>query len=261
MESLKRNHHTVSKFYLNGFADESRQVRVTRSSDLNRTHIVSTSRASVVRDFYLLKGQDGEITDGLENLFSEVESEGARGFRSLVADSEWPIRFVTRQRIASWAALQHLRSQGIRSIIKDTVQKDVAILSTYGLSHEVVKSGSAEHAAFIRNEFGTFVEEFFLRPWMVIRFESNQLATCDNPIIWGPGNGEDYFARGVYIPMSRAVGLLMGEKGIEMSNSKIGMTVDHQIEGDPHRAFVYNRLVVANAEHEVYTHPDDVHLF
>lgn len=291
MPSLKRDHHTVSKFYLAGFADGSKQIRRTPLANPEAAEIISISQASVVRDFYLLPTPDGALNDGVENIFSEVESNGARGFRALLVDQEWPIRLVTRGRIAMWVALQHLRGAAMRSIvglamdisvkeqiikggregIRDVLDRGQEVKATEAEVDEAwatysdiesfrLQASSVEHVAYIRDQLRVLTEELFMRPWMVMRFENIALVTCDHPAAWGPATSESDFAGGVFIPMSRRVGLLMGEKQPEAAADGSGVTVDHLVPGTQAQALFYNNWVIAHAWDEVFTHPDDADL-
>lgn len=285
---MKRDHHTVSKFYLAGFANESKEIRRTPLANPEAAGNISISQASVVKDFYLLPTPDGGLTDGVEDIFSEVESNGARAFRALVIDREWPIRLVTRGRIAAWVALQHLRSPATRSMVgratdaifKEQILKDgregVREVLNYGKAvgateAEVdaawalysdtgsfqLQATSVEHVTYIRDQLRELTEELFLRPWMVMYFEDSTLVTCDHPVVWGPGSSESEFAGGAYIPLSRRVGLLMGEKEPATSAERSGVTADHLVRGTLAQAWFYNNWVIANAWDEVFTHPDD----
>ncbi len=291
MTLLKRDHHTVSKFYLAGFADGSKQIRRTFLANPEAAEIISISQASVVRDFNLLPIADGEFTDGAENIFGEVESVGAKAIRALVADREWPIRHMTRGRIAAWVALQHLRSKGMRSIlglaidasIKEKIKKDgregvrevldhgkkvkateAEVDAAWATSSDTesfrIQASSVEHVAYIRDQLTVLTEELYKRPWMVMRFEDIALLTCDHPVAWGPATSESDYAAGVFIPMSRRVGLLMGEKEPKFATDELVVSADHLVPGIQAQALFFNSWVIANAWDEVYTHPDDANL-
>ncbi len=284
---MKRDHHTVSKFYLAGFANGSKQIRRTPLANPEAAGNVSISQASVVRDFYLLPTVDGQLTDGVENVFSEVESDGARGIRALVTDQEWPIRLVTRGRIAAWVALQHLRSPATRSIVgraadayvKERIIKggreglrelldhgqevktsEVEIDAAWAIYSDTdsfqLRACPVDHVAYIRDQWRLLTEELLLRPWQILRFDNAALVTCDHPVVWGPETSESDFAGGVFIPMGRRVGLLMGVKESDESS----VTVDHLSPGTPAQAWLYNNWVIATAWDEVFTHPDDADL-
>ena len=284
---MKRDHHTVSKFYLAGFANESKQIRRIRLANPEAAGNVSISQASVVRDFYLLPTADGELTDGVENVFSEAESDGARGIRALVTDQEWQIRLVTRGRIAAWVALQHLRSPATRSIVgraadayvKERIIKggreglrelldhgqevkasEVEVDTAWAIYSDTdsfqLKARPVDHVAYIRDQWRLLTEDLLLRPWEILHFENSALVTCDHPVVWGPGTSESDFAGGVFIPMGRRVGLLMGVRQSDES----GVTVDHLTLGTPAQAWLYNNWVIATAWDEVFTHPNDADL-
>lgn len=60
-----RRQHVVSKFYLKGFADEAGQLRrVYLPGD--RSHLMATSDATVVKDFYTVTLPDGSESDMFE---------------------------------------------------------------------------------------------------------------------------------------------------------------------------------------------------
>jgi hypothetical protein len=108
-----RRQHTVSKFYLRGFADDEANVR--RLQILDRKSVtLSITNASVIKDFYTITLPDGSQSDVFERAFSEVEGGAAEALRS-VLDGCWPLFGDAREYLATWIALQHLRGEEIRS--------------------------------------------------------------------------------------------------------------------------------------------------
>lgn len=297
MPELKRNNHTVPKFYLRGFANESKELRRTPLAEPHRAGNVSISNATVLRDFYLLQQADGTLSDGAENVFEQIESEAARGFRSLIKDHEWPVRTITRGRIATWVALQHLRGPAARSVMGETVDIFVKMQIMVGgreALREVLNEGQAtkatevevdaawtkysdtdsfqvqaspeEHIKFIRDQIKATTYEMFMRPWLVVDFENTALATCDHPVVLvpeadadnylGPGFGME---GGIFIPLSRRVGLLLGEIQPARGEGKLG-PMDARFDGTGDLVNAFNSLVIGNAREAVFTHPDDTHL-
>lgn len=294
---MKRNNHTVPKFYLRGFSNESKELLRTLLIEPHGAIKVSVSNATVLRDFYILQQADGTLSDGAENVFEQVESEAARGFRSLIKDHEWPIRSMTRGRIATWVALQHLRGPAARSVMGETadifIKMQIAVGGREAL-REVIDEGRAtkateaevdavwakysdtdsfqvlaspeEHIEFIRDQIKATTYEMFMRPWLVVDFENAALATCDHPVVpvpdvdadnyLGPGFGME---GGIFIPLSRRVGLLLGEIQPASGEGKLG-PMDARFDGTGDLVNAFNSLVIGNAREAIFTHPDDTHL-
>lgn len=64
----------------------------------------------MVRDFYLLPTSDGALTDGVENLFSEIESEGPGIEAFACGSSSLGPAFLTRGS-CNWAPVVNLISE------------------------------------------------------------------------------------------------------------------------------------------------------
>ncbi|MEV7077649.1 DUF4238 domain-containing protein [Streptomyces sp. NPDC093516] len=108
-----RRQHTVSRFYLKGFADNAGKIR--RVSLPGQPSIVlSTGDATVIKDFYTVTLPDGSLSDFFEKAFSRIEGEAAEALRLILAGT-WPIEGRAREALAQWVALQHLRSEDVRS--------------------------------------------------------------------------------------------------------------------------------------------------
>lgn len=76
--------------------------------------VMSTGDASVIKDFYTVTLPDGSPSDIFEKAFSEIEESAAEAFRRILSGS-WPIDGEHREALATWIALQHLRSEDVRS--------------------------------------------------------------------------------------------------------------------------------------------------
>ncbi|MCP3996472.1 MAG: DUF4238 domain-containing protein, partial [bacterium] len=89
MNKRIKRHHTVSRFYLRGFADEADRVR--RIEIPGKTSVtLSIDNASVVKDFYTIILPDGSPSDAFERAFSSVESGAASALRSILS-GQWPL--------------------------------------------------------------------------------------------------------------------------------------------------------------------------
>lgn len=112
MGKRTRRQHTVSRFYLKGFADESGIVR--RVAVPSRDVVdLSVNSASVIKDFYTVRLLDGSLSDIFEKAFGQIEGGAAAAHQQLL-EGTWPIRGESRLNLATWIALQHLRTEGTR---------------------------------------------------------------------------------------------------------------------------------------------------
>lgn len=297
MESLKRNNHTVTKFYLSGFANESKQIRRTSLAEPEAAGNVSISNATMLRDFYLVQNEDGTLSDRVENIFMKIESEAARGFQTLLRGQEWPISPLTRGRIATWIALQHLRGTGPRSMVGEVsdifVKMQIAVGGREGIRDllaevqetrptetEVdeawakysntdsfrVQASPEEHIKLIGELLQGVTRVMFARLWMMVDFENDVLLTCDHPVVLVPSADEANpmgvrmdLAGGIFIPLNRRVGLLLDEILPEGVEGMLGK-VDARFYGTGDLAEAFNLLVIGNAREAIFAHPDDAHL-
>jgi hypothetical protein len=112
MAKRSRRQHTVSKFYLKAFANDSNVIR--RVAVPSRDVVdLSVNRASVVNDFYTVRLIDGSMSDIFEQAFGQIEGGAATAHRQLLA-GVWPITGDARLDLSMWIALQHLRTEGTR---------------------------------------------------------------------------------------------------------------------------------------------------
>ncbi|WP_147794215.1 DUF4238 domain-containing protein [Cellulomonas sp. Y8] len=106
-----RRQHTVSKFYLKGFAAEEKTL--TRLVlETGKSHPISVNDATVVKDFYSVE-DEGHLDDFFERRFAEIEDPAAIALRHAI-DLAWPLAPREREAMATWIALQHLRGHALR---------------------------------------------------------------------------------------------------------------------------------------------------
>jgi hypothetical protein len=130
MAKRVRRQHVISQFYLKGFANESNQLRrVTLPGD--NSHLISTSDASVIKDFYTVQFPDGYQSDMFERAFNKVERPASEALKVTLAGG-WPLDSERLGALASWIALQHLRAEGIRE--SGSQQKAFMIRLVVGVS-------------------------------------------------------------------------------------------------------------------------------
>ena len=77
--------------------------------------LVPVKRATVVRDFYALHGDDGELDQGLEFAWGPIETVGARVARSMLA-GDFPPSPDDRLEFSGFLAAQVVRGEGFRMV-------------------------------------------------------------------------------------------------------------------------------------------------
>ena len=294
---MKRRHHTVPRFYLAGFANNENQIRRTALEKPDESHNMSISDATVQTDFYLVQEEDGTFDDRIERHLGSIESKAALGFKALLHDHEWPPSPITRERVATWAALQFLRAPAMRTMMNESadimMKLQMAIDGREGtrkaLNHEAeieatehevdvafaeysdpssfhVELSPNEHIRFILDELRGVTRTMYARQWSVVEFRRRSLLTCDHPVVLIPVEGEPSFmgvgilsAGGVFVPLNRQVGLVMGGVPPEVKQGKFGVR-DAKYWGNTYFANYFNDVIIANAREAIFAHPDDAHL-
>jgi len=117
-DTVARRHHTVPRFYLEGFSTAGRIVTVELPGD--RRFTSSTKDASVWTGFYDLPGHpDG--SDAFEKALSKIEDAAAAVFRQIVEEKVWPLAPADRQVLAEFVTVQVLRGPNERQRMEEIV--------------------------------------------------------------------------------------------------------------------------------------------
>ncbi|MFC9261251.1 DUF4238 domain-containing protein [Streptomyces hydrogenans] len=69
---------------------------------------------TVHRDFYSIRGEDGQLDDTVENLLADLEGKAVKTIRK-VAQGVWPLAVEERAVVAEWVAAQHARVPAART--------------------------------------------------------------------------------------------------------------------------------------------------
>jgi len=248
LAQVSKRHHTVPRFYLEGFAKNGRlgTVRLPGESRF----VQSTSNASARTDFYtipeLTDGPDGP--DAFEKTLGQIEGESARIFRKVLVDRVWPLRGEDRGLLTAFMAIQFLRGpnqrRNMEQIAALATQLEIGVGGREGvvawaertkgltlskeeadrLWNEVTQPGgppikytALAHIQGIVKLLPIVSPHFAGRPWLLIRFTRKNLFTCDTPLALIPdrtttsefeGTGLQT-AWGISMPLSRRVGLLL----------------------------------------------------
>jgi hypothetical protein len=280
----KRHHHTVPRFYLNRFADDTRHVmRVALPGDKRRS--ISTTDAAVVKDFYLVQAPDGTWSDAVEDMLADLESRAAPAFQNLVDHRRWPIDRQARETISSWAAAQYLRTTAARQVGDDLTNFVLKLAIVTGgrramrdaleqIEQRAVDDEDVDEAWALMTRFQDYkiqahqnfhietilrllpptAASFQARGWNIVRFTRKTLITTDAPVVPlnPPGSGHHgpvglATAAGLLLPLDRHAALIMGQPH----------ATDEETPGTAALARTFNQILAANAHRCVFHHPDD----
>ncbi|MDQ0239291.1 DUF4238 domain-containing protein [Arthrobacter bambusae] len=210
---VSKRHHTVPKFYLNGFGskdDTDSTPQVGSASRDGKRLVIPTTHATVRTNFYALPGHpDG--ADVFEKELSGLEGDASDVIRKAVEGS-WPLSPEDREILGTFLTFQFLRgpdtrtwmdqthgtllskmitqmgAEGVREALQkagkefddDVVDRLVQQASgSDGITVETTSSGHIQHILDLVPELLIF---FLGRPWALIRFKSKKLLTCDTPV-------------------------------------------------------------------------------
>lgn len=251
-----------------------------------KRHPASINDATVVKDFYTIETESGDLSDFFERQFSEVERPAAAALSMLLQDDVWPMKGEHRFALATWIALQYLRTERVRD--QQTEMNAQFIRLIVGVSgkealrghierHEgrAIAAGrlNAEWDELTRPEGPTIrpdvrkhleilaemLPETALsinrRQWTVNIFERKRLMTSDHPVSLHASpdrpswRGVGTRNAGAYVlPLSRTRSLTIGASP-ELP--------DLRVPGNTRMFQAVNRATALAARRCVYWHPDD----
>lgn len=298
MSGVARRHHTVPRFYLDGFASR-RRIGTVRLPGHAR-FVQSTLNATAQSDFYTIPDAvDG--TDRVERVLSKLESDAARVFDKL-KDEEWPLDPQSRETLAAFLAVQFLRGPNRRSQIEqmtrlllqmriglgrretfeDWVSRELGIILTPEEADRAWDEGSQERgpsytisgekfAQHLATSLETVYPYFAGRAWVLVRFDRRSLLTCDTPIVLAPDEDISPFsgigvgsAMAMTVPLTRSIGLILSTHVNDLPDYAYGEVVqgraDWELTPTTRYAKMFNRATVENAREWIFHHPDDSHL-
>ncbi|MDY7543364.1 MULTISPECIES: DUF4238 domain-containing protein [unclassified Cryobacterium] len=105
VQPVARRHHTVPRFYLQGFAELDRVTTVRLPGDLRFTQ--SVSDATVVNNFYTVENHEAG-PDVIEKALSGIEGDAAAVLKTLI-EGKWPLAAEDRMTLGYFIALQATR--------------------------------------------------------------------------------------------------------------------------------------------------------
>lgn len=286
-----RRQHVVSRFYLNGFANDSNGIRrVTLPGD--ESHLLSTTNAGVIKDFYTVTLPDGTQSDAFEQAFGQVEGPAAEALRA-IESGEWPVAGERRAALAEWIALQHLRSEDVRAS-QGTIDAELIrlIVGTSGKAalrrvietaegreipddeldrewRDITKSGgptlipdTVKHIKLLVSLLDGTTGYLHDCHWSVFRFSRRALVTSDHPVSLTAGPDHPSW-RGVglatadmfLVPLARRLALAIQPR--HRLPAGRGVVPDTVQQGTTLIARSINQETVLRARRYIYHHPDD----
>lgn len=297
MGKRTRRQHTVSKFYLKGFEDDSGRVRRLEIPG-NASVVISANDATVIKDFYTITLPDGSQSDVFEQAFSQIEDGAADALRSII-DGAWPIVGKTREFFAAWVALQHLRSEKIRTgqrrmnaemirlivgvsgkealrrVIQEAEGRSVPDQELDREWADITKPGGpdlepdvTQHMKTVLDLLGGTTAYLVDCHWTLFLFQRRAILTSDHPVslVTGP----DYPAwRGVgiataelfLVPLSRRMVLTIQPRScFERFGVRTDKVPDARFPGTTSIARSVNAETAWRAKRYVYHHPDEAPL-
>lgn len=274
----------MPKFHLKRFANERGMLTRIALPGENR-HLISINDATVEKDFYLVRGEDGEQHDDVEKFLSDAEAEAAPAIRRIVDDGVWPIDEDTRMAVAIWSALQLLRTTvqrqqrdeltdalfklqvgaggrpQMRAVLRDqngceptddevdSMWATLTDFDSYGIGQN-----RNSHVTGILGELPETTGLLLARGWHLFYFRRKALVTCDNPVTLVPSTDHPRWrsigsatAGMILVPLDRHVMLAMVELGGADDRPPVSTMV----------AKAFNGAVALNAHKAVFYHPSD----
>ncbi|MDC2953352.1 DUF4238 domain-containing protein [Streptomyces gilvifuscus] len=281
-ETLKRRHHTVPRLLLRRFADGKRIMRVPLDGGERR--LVGVADATVQRDFYSMRDENGQLDDTIEDLLSDLENMAAKIIRKIV-DGLWPLPIEERAVMAEWIAAQHARIPAARAANNEIADHLGKMLIAMGGKPEIRRRLEAdakepvsdekvealwqeltdfdgyytevsvnEHMTLMARSMKTAYEVFMARAWGLIKFERRTLLLPDHPVTLMRGEDVPSFrgvgvgnAAAILVPIDRRVAIMM-------ASSRHG---DFVVRTHTKLAKELNQRFADNARKELFHHPDD----
>ena len=287
-----RRQHTVSKFYLRGFADEREQVARIALPGEPRVRL-SIRDASVIKDFYSVELPGGERSDMFEKAFSEIEGPASRALDAIFGGT-WPLSLEEKGNLGLWIALQQLRGEEVRAsqsqIGADFIRLLVGVSGKQALRRhmeaaegrvvgdeeldfewrDITKPGGPTIMPNPIDHVRTVVE---LAPglggylseshWTLHRFRRRALVTCDHPVSMDKaGRGADGVGLATAdiftVALSRRLALtIQPRRRLERFTADTASVADFDVEGTTASANSINQQTVREARRYVYLHPED----
>lgn len=293
--TIARRHHTVPRFYLQGFARDDRIATVRLPGD--RRFIQSVRDATVINNFYSVRGHDdGE--DVVEKALSDLEGAAA-AVVAAIKRGTWPLPLEHRMTLGHYVALQATRvpvqrrtmdflarqvlriqiGAGGKAALRRRLEQEGEVVSkerlesiwavATGPEGPPVQTAQTVHIQQMLEMASELVRYVVGRPWLLVRFHRRSLITSDAPVglVPAPENepwqGVGFLtAWGLTFPLTRKLGLLMSSpdpiiaRGMQVQEVHRGRADMVEQETTMLERF-FNLHTTANASEWLFHHPND----
>lgn len=294
MTTRVKRQHTVSRFYLRGFANNKDQVRRITIPG-NRSVILATSDASVINDFYSLELEDGTVSDAFEREMSKIEAAASKAL-SHIKNDEWPIAGPTRDALSAWISLQYLRGEdprasqtelsaqmiklvvgvsgkaALRSHIETSLERQLSDEEIDFEWKDLTKPGGPDlqhdPKLHIRTMLGLWpgmAHYLFDSHWTLIRFKRKTLVTSDHPVtISVDENYPEHYGIGIAtadmfsIPLTRRLALNIQPRHRLEEKLGNGNLPDFRVDGTTRMSLSFNQQTIWQARRYIFSHPEDI---
>lgn len=288
-----RRQHTLSKFYLKGFADEREQILRIALPGTPRIRL-SIRDATVIKDFYSVELHGGKRSDMFERSFSEIEGPASNVLDAILG-GKWPLCLEEKGQLGFWIALQQLRGEEVRAsqnqvgaefirlVVgvsgKEALRRHIESAEGRSIGDEeldsewqdITKPGGPTIVPNPVEHIRTVIQltpglAAYLRDshWTLHRFQRRALVTCDHPVSMdqadrGPWEGVGLAAADIFtLPLSRRVGLtIQPRRRLERFTADTASVADFLVDGTTSTANSINQQTVREARRYVYMHPED----
>ncbi len=293
MTNRIKRQHTVSRFYLRGFANTKDQVlRIAIPGDHSAT--LATADASVIKDFYSIELENGTISDAFEREMSTIEAAASKAL-SRIESGEWPIVAPTRDALSSWIALQYLRGEdprasqtelsaqmikiivgvsgkaALRSHIEESLGRQLSDEEIDFEWKDLTKPGGPDLQPDTKLHIRTMLEMWpdmahylFSSHWTLIRFKRKSLVTSDHPVTISVDDSyPEHYGVGIAtahmfsIPLSRRLALNIQPRHRLEEQLGDGSLPDFQVDGTSRISLSTNQQTIWAARRYVFSHPED----
>jgi hypothetical protein len=240
-----RDHHRLPQWYLRGFADAQRRVLLARRG--RARELIPVKRATVVRDFYALYGDDGQLDQALELAWGPIETVGARVARSMLA-GDFPPSPDDRLEFSGFLAAQVVRGESFR-----------LLWERMNAAHGVHPLRNFTLQTTVR-DMPQLANVFLRMRWRLCRWDRPMLLTGDQPVVyWRRGTSPRFF-EGIGPMTAHEVRFALDPRHMLVLTWE-GAAEDERIyEPEATIAVRLNAFTARWCEHELYCRPDLEHL-
>ena len=281
-----KRHHFVPKFYLRGFSDHKKRVRMYARGTKKKPVLVSVNNAAVESGFYTIVEESGEKSQRVEQLLSMVEGLANTAIERMLK-GQFPPSTEDRTNLSLFMAFQTLRTPENRRGYEAMVDYSHKLLFE-GWTPEYVRERMKEQGIEPTDESVAEVMDvvenpdnyrivphqnehiklmlkvatevapvFASRTWLLGRSKRAGFITSDHPVVWWsePDEKSKYMGVGienaeeVYFPLDRHNVLALALPGALRDGRVMTFVEDNVL-------FV-NWLEAAASYKWVYQHPED----